>query len=103
MLENSLCDLWAQPKAFQSSDDPIAAKHGAEPGNSCVGVLSLRVTDDHHVNVGKGAVKPMIELIIRATDGAWVSALVVSTLNDCQQFVECFGRSRLAAVAGNRQ
>ncbi len=56
------------PEHLQRRNDPVSAERDAEPGNSGIGIRSVRRLRDQHVEIGDGPVQPVVELLVGRID-----------------------------------
>src|ERR1041385_5222393 len=57
-------DSRIEPKTFQSGDNAITSENRAEPRNTGIRVRPPGGLGPHHVEIGQGAVEPIIELFV---------------------------------------
>ena len=52
IFQDAFSDTWRGPQTLERGDDAIAAKHGAEPGHSRVGIGAFGIALDEHAEIG---------------------------------------------------
>ena len=77
----------AQPQTFQSSNNPIPAKDGTEPGHAGVGITHFRVTMNHHLNISGRPAHPIVKLFVGSLDSPVARRIGL-------QFLLCSGECR---------